>query len=171
MQEIHRPQSSRELGIRDARLRQRLTNIEQPVMQSKKSGEERKVIKSAGIILVLIILIAGIWWLIAQNQKYTSNNWQAVFLSDGQVYFGKIIKEDKQNLILENIYYLSEKGSLQQGENNINKIGQDVSLIKLGTELHGPQDQMRINRFHILFIEELKDNSKIVSAIKDYIAK
>ena len=41
----------------------------------------------------------------------------------------------------------------------------EFTLIKLGGELHGPKDQMTINRNQILFIEELKADSKVVTAI------
>ncbi len=166
MQEIKKIYSNE-----DTRIRQRLTNIERPVVAATKKFNLKKIIIIIVVVLFFIILLAGLFWIFNQNKNYASKNWQAVFLSDGQIYFGKIIKEDKQNLILENIYYLKDQGSLQQGSNNLNKVGQDVSLIKLGTELHGPQDQMRINQCHILFIEELKDNSKIVNAIKDYTTK
>ena len=43
-----------------------------------------------------------------------------------------------------------------------------VSLVKLGDELHGPADKMEINRDQILFIEDLKPNSQVVMAIKNY---
>jgi len=38
-------------------------------------------------------------------------------------------------------------------------------VIKLGGEVHGPQDRMQINRQHILFVENLQDESKVVQAI------
>ena len=40
-----------------------------------------------------------------------------------------------------------------------------MSLIKLGEELHEPEDLMIINKDNILFIENLKADSKIVKAI------
>ena len=43
-----------------------------------------------------------------------------------------------------------------------------ISLIKLGNELHGPTDEMRITRSHILFIEDLKNDSAVVLAIKTF---
>ncbi len=44
----------------------------------------------------------------------------------------------------------------------------DVSLLKLGNELHGPEDWMEINPAHILFIEELKPDGKVAKAIDAY---
>jgi hypothetical protein len=44
----------------------------------------------------------------------------------------------------------------------------NINLVKLGAELHGPTDEMRINRDHILFIEDLKDDSQVVQGIKRF---
>jgi hypothetical protein len=41
----------------------------------------------------------------------------------------------------------------------------NINIVKLGGELHGPTDEMRINRDTVLFIEDLKSDSKVVSAI------
>ncbi len=95
-------------------------------------------------------------------------DWQAVFLSDGQIYFGKVVGETEDTVFLENIFYMKEKGSLHQGENNFNEQKKDVSLIKLGTELHKPTDRMRLNKEQIMFIEDLQNDSKIVRAILNY---
>ena len=43
-----------------------------------------------------------------------------------------------------------------------------LSLVKLGNELHGPQDKMEINDAHIIFIESLKQDGRVVEAIARY---
>lgn len=43
---------------------------------------------------------------------------------------------------------------------------QELALIKLGDELHGPEDEIKINRDNILYIETLKEDGKVVQAIK-----
>jgi hypothetical protein len=40
--------------------------------------------------------------------------------------------------------------------------------VKLGNEMHGPQDQMFIRNEHVLFVENLKDDSKVVQAIQQH---
>ena len=45
---------------------------------------------------------------------------------------------------------------------------QQLVLIKFGTELHGPEDRMVINRDHILFWEDLKPDSTVVRSITNY---
>ena len=46
---------------------------------------------------------------------------------------------------------------------------QNLSLVKLGNELHGPEDAMYINMDHVLFTEELKEDSRVVDAVKRYL--
>lgn len=41
-------------------------------------------------------------------------------------------------------------------------------LVKLGDELHGPKDEMRINRDQVLLWENLKGDSKVTDAIKNH---
>jgi hypothetical protein len=43
-----------------------------------------------------------------------------------------------------------------------------TSLVKLGEELHGPEDEMVINNEHIIFTERLKADSQVVSAIAEH---
>jgi len=103
-----------------------------------------------------------------------SGNWQAVFLSNGQVYFGKIAKMNNDIIVLRDIYYLQVVTQPLQrsaeGETPTEP-EQRLTLIKLGNEIHGPQDEMVINRNHVVIMEDLKDDSRVVQAINDYVAK
>ena len=85
-----------------------------------------------------------------------------VFLDNGQVYFGQAKDMTPDFFTLDNIYYL-QSNKPTDSENQ-----SDLKLIKMGNELHGPKDMMQINRQHVLFIESLKDDSKVVEAIKNY---
>lgn len=131
--------------------------------------------------LIIIVVLASVF-LVVVNFLFSSEtsfsrllNWvdpgkyQAVFLSNGQVYFGKVTDVNRDTLVLENIYYLRIAQALQAGsEDEEQIIGDNFSLIKLGNEIHGPQDRMSINLNHVLFVEDLGDDSKIVEAIEEY---
>ena len=41
-------------------------------------------------------------------------------------------------------------------------------LIKLGSEVHGPEDEMRIRADNVSYWENLKNDSKVTSAIKEF---
>lgn len=94
-----------------------------------------------------------------------TNEYQAVFLDNGQVYFGKIAKQDRAYLQLANVYYFQLLEPLQ-GADASSLAPSDLSLIKLGNEVHGPTDRLMINQDRVLFVENLKDDSKVVEAIR-----
>jgi hypothetical protein len=137
-------------------------------------------------ILIIAIILVGGWYVIdnytdislpGMSTEASPSGWQAVFLSNGQVYFGQIKKSTEHEIVLTDIYYLQVIDKpLQQGQ--VGEDGapagqpqtqQELTLTKLGTELHGPTDQMNINRDHVLMTEELREDSKVVTAIDAYI--
>ena len=97
----------------------------------------------------------------------SASDYQAVFLVNGQVYFGQLSGEGSQFMKLTDVYYLQVNQALQPAEEGAAQTP-DVSLVKLGNELHGPMDLMRINRDQVLLIEDLKADSNVVRAITDY---
>lgn len=101
-----------------------------------------------------------------------SKQYQALFLSNGQVYFGHLKNVDSSYVKMNDIYYLQVQQQVQPGQ-QANKDGQqqNVSLAKLGGELHGPEDSMYVSRDQVLFWENLKDDGKVTQAIKDYKSK
>ncbi len=125
-------------------------------------------------VLYLLIVAAIVYAIISTKgfgllNKTNSSDWQAVFLSNGQVYFGHLSNQGDQFATLTNIYYLQvdQQSALQNGASSTPTTQPKLTLIKLGNELHGPQDEMTINRDHILFIENMKSDSKVVTAIND----
>ena len=140
-------------------------------ISKKKGGFFRWLIV---LIIVLLIILAGLfvvskvtgWNILGIDKSGTNGQWQAVFLSNGQVYFGQTKSENSNIVILKDIYYLQVTKALQPADTGDQQ--NELSLVKLGNELHGPEDQMRINRDHVLFIEDLKPEGKVVRAIERY---
>jgi len=137
----------------------------QPEEKKKKSGW-------LWIMIVFVAIIVGaIWWYNSSGRateslptdEIANGEYQAVFLDSGQVYFGKL-KEGKEFYALTDVFYL------QTGASGLDQTS-SLSLIKLGSEAHGPEDKMEINKEHILFVEDMKSDSKVVKAILDYKSK
>lgn len=120
-----------------------------------------------GFLIIVVVLVLGFAGMLGYQNNWWRPlpGWQAVFLSNGQVYFGNISKMSPEIITLEKIYYLQTSGPLQAGGD---QQAQDLALVKLGSELHGPTDAMMINRDQILFIETLKSDSKVVKAIEQF---
>lgn len=98
------------------------------------------------------------------------SEYQAIFLTTGQAYFGKIVGSmTGQYVEMEDIYYLQTQQPLQQNTKDKKPADQpSVSLVKFGGELHGPTDQMWFNRDNILVIQNLRVDSNVVKTIENY---
>ncbi len=103
------------------------------------------------------------------TQQIDSSKYQAVFLTNGQVYFGKLQDNGGDYVKLTDIYYLQnqDQNKVQPKDQNSNNQS-NLTLIKLGKELHAPEDMMEISRQQVLFWENIQDNGKVAQAIKQY---
>lgn len=125
----------------------------------------KKTIIILGIVLVAVVLVA--LYSFGLIPWFTGSTYQAVFLSNGQVYFGKLFNESGQYPILREVYYLQITQApqpIQPGE----QPPTNINIVKLGGELHAPKDEMRINRDHIVFVEDLKNDSQVIQAINQF---
>lgn len=116
-----------------------------------------------GAIVVLVAIVV-IWKFYGNGIFGKKDTYQAVFLNNGQTYFGKLYDENGLWPTLRDVYYLQVTQSpqpIKAGETT----STNVALIKLGGELHGPTDEMRINRDQILFIEDLRSDSRVLQSI------
>jgi hypothetical protein len=102
-----------------------------------------------------------------EGQYINKNEYQAVFVnvngtSGGQVYFGHITSLTSTYLSLTNVFYIQNQSSTSTSSNNA------YTLVKLGCELHGPEDQMVINRDQVYFWENLKTTGQVTQKINQY---
>jgi len=110
------------------------------------------------VLLAVIIFAAS--WLISPGP------WRAVFLTNNQVYFGKFSRLPFASTItLDNVYYLQVNQPLQSGGVQAQTQPPQFSVIKLGSEVHGPKGTMVIPLGQILFWEDLRNDSAVVHAI------
>jgi len=179
-------------GAQESRRRPEYDNWEGAPRKSGRPGMFALVLIAGLVVLLLVLFFAvkelkglkgdGVDKIIGKGSgimgssdslKLDQGKYQAVFLTNGQVYFGKVGTREGEYLELMDIFYLQVKPVLQQGDNNNeNKNPQEqkteLSLVKLGNELHGPLDRMMINKEQIVFVEDLKDDSKVTEAIRRY---
>ncbi len=142
------------------------------------SKSKKPFLVAAAVVLVLIVAAAG-WMFWSKGSTGTAidgGRYQAVFFTNGQVYFGKLSMLNDKYLKLTEIFYLQAAQTSAEDEKKLQKASDNVpsnnvQMVKLGEEIHGPQDAMVINRDQILFYENLKDDGKVVTAINQYKAK
>jgi len=122
-------------------------------------------------VLVLLLVLAGLAWFgysrvgggMSNYNDPTASPYHAVFLSNGQVYFGKILENNQNEIVLGEVYYLQL--SNQATATTSTSAEAKFALVKLGQELHGPTDKLFVNRDHVMFVEQLKNDSKVVASI------
>ena len=126
------------------------------------------------IVLVgtALLLAALSLWLATGNFNSTeskqleTSRYQAVFLTNNQVYFGKVTSLNDKSVVLTDVFYIETPNNTQSSASTTNT---NYTLRKLGdSELHAPEDKMVISRSQVIFWENLKDSSQVVTKIKEY---
>lgn len=140
----------------------------------RKSYRLKLITLIASIVIVAVIALAG-WFLYRSSvgAQIDTNKYQAVFFTNGQVYFGKLHKLSGGYFGLTDIFYLQAPASstAKDGSSNPQETSDktsDVQLVKLGSEVHGPDDQMIMNKDQILFFENLKKDGTVTDSIVKY---
>lgn len=145
--------------------RVQMGNMERPSSSLKAVYNSKKIIVTiiGIIVLVLIVVFSGRQLISNSGDGYfIADGYQAVFVNNGETYFGKVGSINSDILVLEGVYYLQDQQPLQFGPQPKES---ELALVKLGSEIHGPQNQMIIPMKSINYIENLKETSAIVRAI------
>lgn len=148
-----------------------------PSHRNSKDNKPSRRFKLPIILIVILVIILGVaGWLVFSNNKNSgtaidSSKYQAVFFTNGQVYFGKLSPLDDSYMKLTDIYYLQTQAADEKTGSNPQQTSTDksnVQLIKLGEEIHGPEDEMVLSRDQVLFYENLKADGKVGQSIEAY---
>jgi hypothetical protein len=81
--------------------------------------------------------------------------YQAVFLANGQTYFGRYYERLGPYAKVENVFYI------QQNRSTADDSPPESRLVRRGSELHEPTSAMLIAKSAILFVEDLHEGSPI----------
>jgi hypothetical protein len=133
------------------------------------------------IVVVIIVLLGALGWFAWSNMSsgsgatgIDSSKYQAVFFANGQIYFGKLQAFNGGSMKLTDIYYLrsqessDSKDSANPQASSSDQSGNNLQLIKLGDEIHGPEDEMIITKDQVLYYENLKADGKVAQSIKKF---
>ncbi|OYW86536.1 hypothetical protein B7Z17_00155 [Candidatus Saccharibacteria bacterium 32-49-10] len=136
-----------------------------PASRLAKKRQLKKVRVVATILGVALLAFAA--WFGVRYFAYEgidTSRYQAVYLDNENVYFGKVHYMANGDLLLQDVFRVQAAESTESGAT-----AADVRLIKPGNELHAPDDTMRITRSKVVFIENLKTDGKVTQAITDYL--
>lgn len=139
----------------------------------EKSHKRKSLVTTIVAILAVALVVLGGYIVFSKMQSgapgIDSTKYQAVSLSDGQLYFGKLSSIDSSHLKLTDVYYLqpqtgesSNSSSLQNstsGQSNF-------KLIKFTDVIYGPEDEMIITKSQVLFYENIDSDGKVAELIR-----
>lgn len=118
-------------------------------------GALRLGLKALLALAIFAALFALVRWWDFTLPSFGQARYQAVFLSNGQTYFGRLIDRIGPYVKIENAYYI------QQTNTADDQAPPESRLIKRGNELHQPLPVVLIPRTAILFIEDLRPDSPV----------
>ena len=118
----------------------------------------------AALLTAVVVLLGA---LLYQGRATTAapvftTPYQAVVLTSGQVYYGKLENASGLYPVLRDVFYVSSQTNTATREtSNV--------LVRRGKELHGP-DYMVLNRLSILFVEPVNQDSQVARFITEQAA-
>lgn len=155
-----------------------LTPTEQAIQDrlGSRSGRRSQSKFSLPKWLTLVAIVVGIallaWFFLIRGGSVggyiDGGKYQAVFFTNGQVYFGKLSPLGDGYLKLSEVFYLQSKDADTTDPQETSNSETNVELIKLGSEVHGPEDAMIVSRDQVLFFENLKRDGTVSKSIEKY---
>jgi hypothetical protein len=140
-----------------------------------KRSTGKKPLKLALLALAVVLVASAVWFFflrgVSTSAAIDGSKYQAVFFTNGQVYFGKLSELNDDYMRLEGVYYLQNKEQASDETSPQSASSQDASdveLIKLGNEIHGPEDEMLVAKDQILFFENLKPAGTVSKTITEF---
>ncbi len=128
--------------------------LPEPEARPRRSG---RLILAA---LIIGLAILGNAWMVTHPRAVSfDQTYQAVLLSNNNVYFGKLQGYGTDNPVLTEVYYVQTVVDPETKQ-------QTNVLTKRGKEWHSP-DRMYINPKQIMIVEPVGPNSRVAELIKE----
>lgn len=140
-------------------------------MEEITAGREQRfsVFRAVWTVAGLLVIVVAVLFIISQvrslrtSEVKFSTPYQAVLLTNGSVYFGKLQGYGSPSPVLTQVYYIvSQTDPATKQVTN--------ALVKRGKELHQP-DRMYLDPRQILFIEPVGPNSPVAQKIAEQSGK
>jgi hypothetical protein len=117
-----------------------------------------------GLVVFLAVFALVRWWDFtipsAGGARY-----QAVFLVNGQTYFGHYLDRLGPYVKIENAFYITQAPTTDEGQTP------DSRIVRRGNELHRPLPYVLIPKSAILFVEDLRADSQVAQFMERELAK
>lgn len=139
-----------------------LSSVETPPAAQVTPGwtaPERRIAASTVVIafLCLVIVAGGVWYFVSRRAPAMTTPYQAVLLTNGSAYFGRLENLGTPFPVLRDVFYVQ---SVQdQNTKRVSNV-----LVKRGKEWHQP-DRMILNSNMIVLVEPVSPSSRVAQLI------
>jgi len=146
-------------------------SLKNKVFRDKKPSLGSKLVMGVFITAVALVSVAFVTNMLANRNKTTVDSavYQAVVLTNGQAYFGRLSNENDDFVTLTDVYYLQQAQQEDQAQPTTEekKDQPQLQLTRLGSEIHGPQNQMFISEDNIAIGKILNRTAKLLKLSKN----
>lgn len=122
----------------------------------------QRLVRLLGSLVLFVALVFAVRYWDFALPNFGSARYQAVFLSNGQTYFGHYIDRIGPYAKVEGAYYIQQTSAATEQQPNLPP---ESRLIRRGNELHQPLPYVLIAKSAILFVEDLKPDSAVAQFI------
>ena len=145
-------------------VKQELQKINQPRTRQVNENLTKRIV----ILLAIILIGATVYWLFFNKEQEEVSqviHWYTVKLVNSEVYYGQISDLSADPVVINNVYYNYDQ--VKGEEKEVDEIS-NIRLVKRGKETHGPDGTMNIVRSQVVYMELLREDSKVLQAILEY---
>lgn len=135
-----------------------------------KDTQKVKRVLSWPLLIVVGALILGAIGTYVVLQRIGSTEqgvdkagYQVVYTTSGQLFFGKLQNTDGAYVTLKSPYTAQSVATTADAQSATDDA---TTLLKISSQLYGPDDSMSIRAEQVVFWQNLRDDSKVVQAIK-----
>jgi hypothetical protein len=118
--------------------------------------DQQSLLRNSGIAIAVFLaaLFLVQWWDFTVPAVGRAQ-YQAVFLTNGQTYFGRYYDRIGAYAKIEDVYYLQQVSAADPNA------APETKIVRRGKELHAPSARMLIPKTSIVFVEDLTALSPI----------
>jgi hypothetical protein len=123
------------------------------------------------VLIIVGLIVYGLFFRSSGGKKTSalttgqSGRWYMVKLVDGEIFYGQISDTAADPIVIRNVYY--DYDQVKGDKKEKNQTG-SLRLVKRGKETYGPSGEIEIVRTQVLFMEPLREDSKVLKAIREY---
>ncbi len=121
------------------------------------------------IVVIALVIITAVAVLVGRMASgipgVDSTRYQAVFLTDGTVYVGKLSAIDGAHYKLSKVYLVTSNQAAVTSDKSTQNVTPATALTRLENGLLGAENEMTIQRDKVLFYENLKTDGTAAKLI------